>query len=95
MKHESIEGLINNNEKLDEESQDKEIKNKEEDLGVKEKHKCEDCGRTFRLASGLKTHAIKHGRKLKCEVCKKEFFRKLIQILTSLDIKVDFNLFSC
>lgn len=39
-----------------------------------EKHKCKECGKTFRLASGLKTHAIKHGRKLKCEVCKKEFF---------------------
>ncbi|KAJ8964555.1 hypothetical protein NQ314_004856 [Rhamnusium bicolor] len=34
---------------------------------------CNQCGKTFRLKSGLKTHLIKHGTKLQCEVCGQEF----------------------
>lgn len=37
------------------------------------KYKCKECNKTFKLPSGLKTHEIKHGKKLKCEVCGKEF----------------------
>lgn len=46
-----------------------------------EKYDCEDCGKSFRLASGLRTHSIKHGKRLKCEVCGKEFNCKLLFII--------------
>ncbi|KAI4461771.1 zinc finger protein [Holotrichia oblita] len=39
----------------------------------KVKHECTECGKTFRLESSLKTHSLKHGKKLSCEVCGKEF----------------------
>jgi hypothetical protein len=37
--------------------------------------KCDECNRTFKLEGALRTHLIKHGKKLnlKCEVCGKEF----------------------
>lgn len=47
----------------------------EEKYVEESEHRCDDCGRTFRLASGLRTHSLKHGKKLKCEVCGKEFSR--------------------
>lgn len=56
---------------------EKEAVKSKEDSHNRSPHKCEMCGKTFRLASGLKTHSIKHGRKLKCAVCNKEFYRKL------------------
>ncbi|KAI4461748.1 zinc finger protein [Holotrichia oblita] len=37
----------------------------------KVKHECTECGKTFRLESSLKTHSLKHGKKLSCEVCGK------------------------
>lgn len=46
---------------------------KESAAEVSNKYKCEECGKTFRLASGLRVHSQKHGKKLKCEVCEKEF----------------------
>lgn len=44
------------------------------------KHKCTECGKTFRLESSLKTHSLKHGKKLNCEVCGKEFSCKFVYI---------------
>ncbi|KAJ8918614.1 hypothetical protein NQ315_013120, partial [Exocentrus adspersus] len=34
---------------------------------------CEQCGKLFKYEANLKSHLIKHGTKLKCEVCNKEF----------------------
>ena len=48
------------------------VKEEETDIGPL---KCDMCDRTFKLESALRTHLIKHGRKLqfKCKVCGKEF----------------------
>lgn len=37
---------------------------------------CSQCGKIFKHETNLKSHLIKHGNKLKCEVCSKEFNRK-------------------
>lgn len=34
---------------------------------------CTQCGKIFKHETSLKSHLIKHGKKLKCEVCGKEF----------------------
>lgn len=49
-----------------------------EDNKEKNKFECNICDKTFRLASGLKVHLIKHGKKLKCKVCKEEFTCKSV-----------------
>lgn len=46
------------------------VKKEDEIVG---KHECKECGKVFRQERGLKLHAIKHGGKLICEVCQKEF----------------------
>lgn len=37
---------------------------------------CSQCRKMFKHETSLKSHLIKHGKKLKCEVCGKEFNRK-------------------
>lgn len=61
-------------EHVKEEFDDDFLRENEQNQGDKpEKHECQECGKVFRLAGGLKIHSIKHGKKLKCEVCSKEF----------------------
>lgn len=38
-----------------------------------ESYPCRECGKSFTLESSLQMHLIKHGQKLKCDVCSVEF----------------------
>lgn len=42
--------------------------------GTSDENKCTECDKHFKLESSLRKHLlVKHGKKLKCEVCDKEF----------------------
>lgn len=41
-------------------------------------HSCNECEKSFKSINGLRAHQLKHGKKLKCEVCGREFNCKFL-----------------
>lgn len=52
----------------------------DKDSKSSEKFECKECGKHFRLSTGLRRHLLKHGKKIICEVCGKGFTCKWHQI---------------
>lgn len=84
---------------IDDNYSDEDLKSENEENNVnvqKLKYGCRDCGKTFRLESCLKTHSLKHRKSLTCEVCGKEFKRKLNYIYYSwILLFISYYIYSC
>lgn len=78
----SINYELENNENISVEKSDSPIDllSDQQNVEVKsDENKCTECKRNFKLESSLRNHLLlKHGKKLKCEVCTKEFHCKFV-----------------